>query len=377
LDPPLPEAADAKSPAVNDPYPGYPPEAPNWRRLYTGLVLALVLPISAFALWKYVGKSSNRDPGEIASETNASMGVLEIVFAGGFDVYINDELKGTTPFKPLQLKPQVYHLRYEKDGKEAGREDVNIVAGKTTRNMIQEPAGKLVLIVVPASGVQLTLDGKPYGKAPESLDVSPGIHQLEFTAEGYSTKSLSAAVTAGGRAMVPVLMKSLTAAVDQKPKNLPPPPPPPSPAPANRGTSPGPSVATGTVRWTALLVDFDIYQNDRRLGSTPMTLDLPAGSYTFEYRHEGLKKTATLNVQPGATTTASANFEITVNIQAKPYADVFLISGETIVELKQTPLLNVTVPVGGTLEFRYLNMPAKRYRVTAKDANSSISVSFQ
>jgi len=106
-------------------------------------------------------------------------------------------------------------------------------------------------------------------------------------------------------------------------------------------------------------------------------LDLPAGSYTFEYRHEGLKKTATFNVQPGATPTASANFEITVNIQAKPYADVFLISGETIVELKQTSLLNVTVPGGGTLEFRYLNMPAKRYRVTAKDANSSISVSFQ
>jgi hypothetical protein len=32
--------------------------------------------------------------------------------------------------------------------------------------------------------------------------------------------------------------------------------------------------------------------------------------------------------------------------------------------------------VGGTLAFRYSNLPEKRYRVTAKDSNSSIHVSF-
>jgi hypothetical protein len=45
-------------------------------------------------------------------------------------------------------------------------------------------------------------------------------------------------------------------------------------------------------------------------------------------------------------------------------------------DLGQTPLNQVTVPVGGTLAFRYLSFPEKRYRVTAKDNNGSIHLSF-
>ena len=123
-------------------------------------------------------------------------------------------------------------------------------------------------------------------------------------------------------------------------------------------------------------MDVDIYENDRRLGSTPMTLDEPEGSHTFEYRHEGLKKSVTYNIQPGTTIIAAVSFEITVNINVSPYADVFLIGDSGQTNLGQTPLNRVTVPVGGTLAFRYLNLPEKRYRVTAKDNNGSIHLSF-
>src|SRR4029079_14531277 len=86
-----PEPENEKSPISNEEYPGYKPEGPNWRVLYTALVLALVLPISAFALWKYVGNSPYGAGKGVSADTDPSQGVLEIVFAGGVQVFINDE----------------------------------------------------------------------------------------------------------------------------------------------------------------------------------------------------------------------------------------------------------------------------------------------
>jgi hypothetical protein len=301
---------------------------------------------------------------------SASLGVLEIAFGDGVQVFINDEYRGTTPMKTLQLKPDVYHLTYKKNGMEVGREDIIVRAGMTARSTIQEPAGKLVLIVVPASGVQLKLDGKVFGAAPESLDVSPGVHELEFSADGYSNVNLTLAAESGRRTMVPVLMKPVSAAAESKPQKL----PPPSLLASNQQDN-APPVTTGNIRWNPGLVEVDIYENDRRLGSTPMTLDLPAGAHMFEYRHEGLKKTATFNVQPGSTTTTVVTFEITVTINVKPFANVFLVE-DSRVPLGETPLNKVTVPVGGTLAFQYSNLPEKNYHITAKDANGSIYMSF-
>ena len=88
-----------------------------------------------------------------------------------------------------------------------------------------------------------------------------------------------------------------------------------------------------------------------------------------------MKKTASYNIPPGSTTSATVTFEIKVNINVDPFADVFLI-GDTIVELGETPLNRVTVPVGGTLEFRYSNLPKKQYRITTKDNNGNIFMKF-
>src|SRR5262249_50220550 len=179
------------------------------------------------------------------------------------------------------------------------------------------------------------------------------------------------AAQSGRRTMVPVLMKPVPAAVEITAQNL----PAPTPQASNPEDSPPPPVTTGNIRWNPGLVEVDIYENDRRLGSTPLILDLPAGAHTFEYRYQGLKKTATFDVQPGSTITAVATFEITVTINVKPFANVFLV-GDSSVPLGETPLNKVTVPVGGTLAFRYSNLPEKNYRIKAKDANGSIFMSF-
>jgi hypothetical protein len=117
----------------------------------------------------------------------------------------------------------------------------------------------------------------------------------------------------------------------------------------------------------------DIFEGSKRLGSTPAIVELPPGPHTLEFHHEGLKKTATYNIEAGASTTAKVSFEISVNINAKPYADVF-IDGDPLLPLGPTPLNKVSVPVGATLVFRHPNFPDKRYRVLSTD--SFIPINF-
>src|SRR5262249_6938812 len=66
----------------------------------------------------------------------------------------------------------------------------------------------------------------------------------------------------------------------------------------------------------------EIYLGNRYLGSTPTTLQLPVGRQTLEYRHGDLRTVVTHTVKPGATTTTSVTFQVTVQINAKPWAQV-------------------------------------------------------
>jgi hypothetical protein len=67
------------------------------------------------------------------------------------------------------------------------------------------------------------------------------------------------------------------------------------------------------------------------------------------------------------------SFEVPVQINAKPWADVF-IEGTELKPLGQTPMSNVRVPIGGVLLFQNPKFPTKRYRVTGRD--STIQVVF-
>ena len=111
----------------------------------------------------------------------------------------------------------------------------------------------------------------------------------------------------------------------------------------------------------------DIYQNGQLLGSTPTTLQLPAGQHTLEYRHGELRTIVTHDIKANETTSASVTFEITVQINAKPWAQVSL-EGTPRHPLGQTPLSGISVPIGATLVFENPNFPSKTHRITEKDA---------
>jgi hypothetical protein len=110
----------------------------------------------------------------------------------------------------------------------------------------------------------------------------------------------------------------------------------------------------------------DIYAGDRHLGSTPITLDLPAGTHTLEYRHDNLRTVATHVVKPNDTTTALITFEVVVQINSRPWAQVYL-AGAQRRALGQTPLSDVKVPIGRVLVFENPNFPSKSYRVTGNE----------
>jgi hypothetical protein len=355
------DAVDSTPVDLSSEYGAYPPVPSSRRGIYLMAAIALVLPVAGLVIWKYY-TSRPPVPSAVTSAEKVAepkLGVLDIALMNGVQVFINDEYRGTTPLEPLKLAPGVYQLRYEVKGQEIGNEEVTVAAGNTTSNTFREPSGHLVFIVVPATGVQLKIDGNSIGLTPESAEVKPGQHLLEFSAAGYAPRSMTATVAAGQRTMVPILLKPLSATDVAKPNALA--VPPPITARAVVGTlSIGSPIAV------------DIYEGDKRLGATPAILQFPPGPHTLEYRHEGLKKSATYNIVGGVNTTVGVTFEIPVQINAYPYAEVN-VEGNPM-PLGETPLNRVSVPVGATLIFKHPKYPEKKYRVLSTD--TAISINF-
>src|SRR5262249_24065639 len=131
-------------------------------------------------------------------------------------------------------------------------------------------------------------------------------------------------------------------------------PPPPKPA--------APAAANGTLAVNSP-VSTEIYEGDKHLGSTPLTVELSPGAHELEYRHDDLKKTVTHIIRSNETTNANITFEVTLQINARPWAQVF-VDGIQRRPLGQTPLSDVRVPLGSVLVFENPNFPGKTVRVT-------------
>jgi len=128
--------------------------------------------------------------------------------------------------------------------------------------------------------------------------------------------------------------------------------------------------ATGTLAVSSLL-PVEIYLENNHVGTTPVTLELPVGAHTLEYRYGNLRKTGVIVIRGSEVTRASVVFEVTVQITSTPQAEVSLSGIQTKV-LGTTPLTGVRVPIGSSLIFRTPGNPEKTYTVTEKDTTISI-----
>lgn len=147
-------------------------------------------------------------------------------------------------------------------------------------------------------------------------------------------------------------------------------PPAPPPVPAVPKSPEAPAMGNLAV---SSPIAADAYLGDNYLGSTPGTFRIPTGKQTVEYRHGDLRSVATYNVAPNQTIAARVTFEIEVQVNARPWAQVYL-DGAPRRSLGQTPLSSLKVPVGSVLVFENPNFPAKSHRIT--DQDSSIQMVF-
>lgn len=115
----------------------------------------------------------------------------------------------------------------------------------------------------------------------------------------------------------------------------------------------------------------DIYEDDAYLGSVPVSLELSAGEHTLEYRHGSLRKILTHVINRNQTTKATVVFDVTVQVNSRPWSEVFL-DGVERKDLGQTPLSGVRVPIGGVLIFENPQFQAKRYRVTGNETGIQV-----
>jgi hypothetical protein len=115
----------------------------------------------------------------------------------------------------------------------------------------------------------------------------------------------------------------------------------------------------------------DIFKDDAYIGSTPVSFELPAGSYTLEYRHGDMRRFLTHVINGNETTKAMVTFDITVQINSKPWSEVF-VDGSERKALGQTPLSGVRVPIGSMLVFENPKFQTKRYRVTGNETGIQI-----
>jgi hypothetical protein len=317
-------------------------------------------------------------------------GFLSIAMDDGVQVFVNDEYKGTTPLESLNLEPGSYVLRYELDGQNIGEEQVRVGVGATSRNTITSTAGSLNLIVVPKTGVLMSLDQAPVQPVPPLLELKAGDHHMRFTAEGYLSESVTATVKAGERRNFVVTLQP-SGAVRQAPSG------PQSPARVSETAATRQTAATSTPSGAAAAgasadttaasvppaplengtlalsaaVPVEIYEGNTYLGATPTTLRLPEGTHNLEYRYRDLRKSQSHVVRANQTTTATVGFDVTVQINARPFAEIFF-DGLQMRPLGETPLSNVRVPVGGVLVFRHPNFPEKRYRVTGTETTIQV-----
>jgi PEGA domain-containing protein len=134
---------------------------------------------------------------------------------------------------------------------------------------------------------------------------------------------------------------------------------------SNSKTNTASTPATGSLA-VSCAIAAEIYIGGKQVGSTPTTLQLPAGNQTIEYRHGDLKAVVTHVIKAKETTTALVVFETTVQVTARPWATVS-IEGSPRLPLGETPLSDVRLPVGSVLVFENPNFPSKSRKIAPDD----------
>ena len=195
----------------------------------------------------------------------------------------------------------------------------------------------------------VTQTGSPQSSVPSEKNFAPA-----------AAPALSDAKIAEVSAPVPVVPR-----VDTGIATTPPPSSSSTTRPTSNVSSPPALAASGKLAISSP-TSVDVYVKDEYIGSAPVTIEMSPGAHTLEYRHENLRKSITHTITTNETTRAAITFDVPVQINARPWADVY-VDGIERKPLGQTPMSGVQVPIGGVLVFENSQFGVKRYRVTGRE----------
>ena len=270
------------------------------------------------------------------------------------------------------------------------KDDINVVdngnaVGDDSNAVNEISVASLEFFVVPQQGVQLSVDNDPPRPVPQKIELPPGSHRLVFTSEGYLPEVVSETLIAGTNRVLPVVMTAITPeaspsisgggkrdSASAAAKPIPPVSKIPQPSLDRPMTAPPTVEAKGSLALSAA-VPVTVYLAGKELGTTPVTIELPPGLQTLEYRYQNLSHKASYTIKSNETIERTIVFEVSLRIQARPWAEVS-IEGPQGKMLGQTPLSDITVAAGSVLVFQNPNFPEKKHRVTGTD--STIQLSF-
>lgn len=116
----------------------------------------------------------------------------------GATVLVDGQFRGQAPLR-LDLDPgRQYQIEVSQAGYQAVSRPIRLKSGQTRSETFRLAAviGVIELAVSPA-GVNLAVDGKPGGPAPNRLELIATPHKLEFTKPGYVSQTINVKPTPG------------------------------------------------------------------------------------------------------------------------------------------------------------------------------------
>jgi hypothetical protein len=196
--------------------------------------------------------------------------------------------------------------------------------------------GKVEITTQPA-GARVFLNGKPAGESPLSLDVPAGRHTLTLASASGSVRR-TIRVEAG---------KTVTVDVP---------------------------IFSGWVDVAAPII-FEVFEDGKSIGTTEQNrLLLKPGRHELTFTNRDLDYTSThvVEVEPGEAKTLTIDPRGTVNLNATPWAEVW-VDGKKVGE---TPLANLQLPLGThEVVFKHPQFGERRMTTTIR-ANAPVALSI-
>ncbi len=244
------------------------------------------------------------------------------------EVYIDDNMIGTTPIENYIIKTGTHKILLKKEGYEDLSAEFEIKQGENNKSLPYTlnkitVAGNETKKDVPVSissnptSAKVYIDDKYVGDTPIDNSKLPiGTHALKLTKDGYNdyTQTFTLASSDTSKA-IPVTLTKTTTQPNEQPANTP---------------------KTGTLSVTSSPTGAKVYINDNYKGITPLNLNLNSGGYNLKLSKDGYMDCKTsFSISQGETNyknvpLSKVQGKATIHIDTNPHGALIYIDGKII-----------------------------------------------